>query len=162
MQVPSSPQSASDFASCVVSWLADNDVFPVFLSGRPAETDDVPELSGIATGGAGSILDDIDVDLPSESGFVSGPTGARLNRAGERDLDSVGLVVESDPNFPDPEAARVLLQDGIEPIADLDVNVDQLVEHAEEIRQQKQQLAAQMQEAGDEESSQAKPLRMYQ
>ncbi|MDZ7850802.1 MAG: hypothetical protein U5K70_08425 [Halodesulfurarchaeum sp.] len=50
----------------------------------------------------------------------------------------------------------------IEPIADISVSTDDLVERAEEIRSQKEALARRMQQAGEEESSQAQPLRMYQ
>ncbi|MFC6724613.1 PAC2 family protein, partial [Halobium palmae] len=72
-----------------------------------------------------------------------------------------GLVVESDPQFPDPEAARVVITDGIGPLTGVDVPTDDLVEHAEEIRDAKERLAARMREA-DEESTQARPLGMYQ
>jgi len=84
-----------------------------------------------------------------------------LSHAVEHGRPAVGLVVESDPRFPDPEAARALITGGIEPLADVDVAVDDLVDHAEEIRAAKERLAKRMQEAGDE-STQARPLGMYQ
>ncbi len=168
--VPVSTEAAGDFASCVVGWLAGNDVSPVFLSGRPAqrdeesvlaENDETPTVYGITTGD-GSALADLDVDPPPENGAVQGPTGALLHHAAREDLDGVGLIVESDPNFPDPGAARALLEGGVEPITGVDVGVDVLADQASQIRKQKQQLAQRMQQAGAEESSQAKPLRMYQ
>ena len=85
-----------------------------------------------------------------------------MNQAAQLGYDSLGLVVESEPQFPDPEAASVLLEDGIAPIAELSVDVDELVDSAEEIREQREQFAQRMQQAGQEESSQARPLRMYQ
>ncbi len=168
--VPVSTDTAGDFAGCVVGWLAANDVSPVFLTGRPAERDeasilaeddDVPTVYGMTTG-AGSALESLDVDPPPESGAVSGPTGALLHHAAREGVDGVGLIVESDPNFPDPGAARALLEGGVEPITGVDVGVDVLADRAQQIREQKQQLAQRMRQAGDEESSQAKPLRMYQ
>jgi len=169
--VPVSAESAGDFASCVIGWLDAEDVTPVFLSGRPAERDEseilgeangAPPVNGVATGDGGELLDDIDVDPPTESGAVSGPTGALLHHAAREGLTAVGLIVESDPNFPDPGAARTLLEVGLEPLVGVDVAVDVLVDRATEISKQKQQLAQRMQQAADDESSQAKPLRMYQ
>lgn len=168
--VPVSTDAAGDFASCVVGWLAANDVRPVFLTGRPAqrdeesilaEDDEIPTVYGITTGDS-TALDGLDVEPPAENGAVSGPTGALLHHAAREGVPGVGLVVESDPNFPDPGAARALLEAGVEPITGVDVGVEVLSNRAAQIRKQKQQLARQMQQAGAEESSQAKPLRMYQ
>ena len=161
--VPVSAENASDFADCVTGWIEDNDATPLYLSGRPGEKDgDVPALFGVGTGDGGEWLDEQDLDVPSESGAIAGPTGALISRAAENDLDSVGLIVESDPQFPDPEAARVLIDRGIAPLANVDVDVSNLVDRAEEIREQKEQLAQRMGEADEDASSQAQPLRMFQ
>lgn len=162
--VPISRSSSTEFATCVTEWLSENDATPLYLSGlaKEKEADQLPSMYAVTTGDGGRLLDGNDIALPPEEGVVSGPTGALLNRAGENNLDSVGLVVESDPKFPDPEAARVLIEHGIGPITGIRVNTDDLVDRTEEIRDQKEQLAAQMQQADEDESSQAKPLRMYQ
>ncbi|WP_256298483.1 proteasome assembly chaperone family protein [Haloarchaeobius salinus] len=160
--IPVNSAAVAEFADCLVGWLENENVTPVFLSGLPAEKSGVPELFGISTGGAGDLLDDIDIDLPPENGVVSGPTGAFLNEAGEAGLDGVGLVVQSNERFPDPEAARVLIEHGIGPLTDIEVDISELVDHAEEIRKQKEKLAEKMRQAKDEESSKAQPLRMYQ
>jgi uncharacterized protein len=160
--VPVTPDAAGEFADCFGDWFDDDGVFPVYLSGIAREKSDAPPaLYGVGVGAGVDRIDAAGVDVPSESGLVSGPTGALLNDAVERDRDAAGLVVESDPQFPDPEAARVLIKEGIEPIADLDVSVDDLVDHAEEIREAKERLAKRMQQGGDE-STQAQPLGMYQ
>ena len=159
--VPVSPQAAPEFASCVTGWFASNDVLPVCLSGLPEEKSEPPEMYGIGTGGAGALLADHDIARPSEHGMVSGPTGALLAEAGEQGLDSLGLVVQANAQFPDPEAARILLVEGVEPISGIDVETEKLVEQAEEIAEARKRLAKQMQQA-QEESSQAKPLGMYQ
>lgn len=161
-EVPVSGSAAPEFAVCVSSWLDEEGVTPIYLSGRPADKDSFPELYGVATGDGSRHLDDAGIVPPRETGFISGPTGALLNRAAEVDLDSVGLVVESNPQFPDPEAARALIKNGIAPITDVAVDVDSLVEQAEEIREQREQLAQRMQQAEDDESTQARPLGMYQ
>ncbi|MDL5361596.1 proteasome assembly chaperone family protein [Halalkalicoccus sp. NIPERK01] len=161
-EVPISGAGAPEFAACVSGWLAEHEVTPVYLSGRPAEKEGTPEVYGVATGDAINHLDRAGIVPPRETGVISGPTGALLNQATESGLASVGLIVESDPNFPDPEAARALLQNGIAPIVDVEVDVDRLVEQAERIRDQREQLAQRMQQAGDEESTQARPVGMYQ
>jgi len=163
--VPVSRTAASDFAACVTTWLHDTDGFPIYISGLADETmeiDEVPDLYGIATGDAAGVLDDHDIPVPTDRGVVGGPTGALLHEAADRGLPGVGLVVESDPQFPDPAAARKLIVDGVTPIADVTVSTDNLVEQSEQIREQKQRLAQRMQEVGEEESSQARPMRMYQ
>lgn len=160
--VPVSPSSASSFATCVTGWFDEHDLTPLLLSGLPAEKDtEPPAVFGVASGDAVDHLDRTGLDTPPERGAVSGPTGALLNRADELDLDAAVLVVESDPRFPDPEAARRLVQKGIEPLTGADVPVDDLINRAEEIRQSREQLAKRMQQA-DDESSKAEPLRMYQ
>lgn len=162
--VPVSASAASDFANCVTEWLSDHDVTPIYMSGIPEEkeADQIPDLHGVATGTAGDLLDEHDIDIPTEDGAVSGPTGALISEASKRDLDAIGLVVQSDPQFPDPEAARILIEHGVSPLAGIEVDTNDLVEHAEEITDQKQQFAQRMQEAEADESSQAKPLRMFQ
>ncbi|MFB6184722.1 MAG: proteasome assembly chaperone family protein [Haloarculaceae archaeon] len=160
--VPISPQAAPEFAGCLTGWLVDNDVTPLYLSGLPTEEKgDVPSMYGVATDGMDELLEDHDIDPPNEHGLVSGPTGALLHHAARSGLDALGLVVEANANFPDPEAARVLLTDAIEPIAGVEVGIDELVDQAEQIRQAKEQLAKQMQQA-DEESTRAQPTGMYQ
>lgn len=162
--VPISSEAAPQFARCVTSWVDSHDATALYLSGLPhqKQAGEVPELYGTATGDFGELLDEHDIGSPSETGAISGPTGALLHRASRSGVGAIGLIVESDPRFPDPEAARILLKDAIDPIAGIDVNTDDLVESAEEIREQKEQFAQRMQETEEAESSQAKPLRMFQ
>jgi len=161
--VPVSPSTAEEFAGCVTGWLADNGVTPVYLSGLPAEKDEnPPELFGISTGDGDAILDEYGIVPPRETGLVGGPTGALLHEAEARGLAGVGLVVEADKQFPDPEAARVVLEHGIGPIAGVEVETDTLVDQAEEIREARERLARRMQEADLDESSQAQTLRGFQ
>ncbi len=160
--VPVSPESAPEFAGCVTGWLAEHDVTPVYLSGLPSETEDVPKMYGVGVGAGQDRLADHDIDLPSESGMVSGPTGALLAEASQQQLPAIGLIVQANAKFPDPEAARILLTKGIKPLLSVDIETEKLVEQAEEIADARERLAQQMQEATQEESSQAKPLGMYQ
>jgi len=160
--VPVNPKAATTFADCLAGWFDETGTFPVFLSGRPSERDsEPPGLYVVTAGDGGERLADADIDDPPESGLVSGPTGAMLADALEHGRDAAGLIVESDPQFPDPEASRTLIVDGIDPIAGTETPTDGLVDQATEIRDAKKQLAEQMRRA-TEESSQAEPLKMYQ
>lgn len=160
--VPVSPKQATEFAGCVTTWLDENDVFPLYLSGLVEETNGTPELYGIATGDAESVIDEAGIVPPREGGLVSGPTGALLSRAGEMELDSVGLIVQTEGQFPDPEAARIILEGGIGPIADIEVETETLVERADEIQQAREELAQRVQDANRDESTQAQPIRGFQ
>jgi uncharacterized protein len=161
--VPISASIATNFARCVTDWLTDEDVLPIYVSGLPTEEKQTPPASyGVATGSTGSLLDEIDVGVPQQDGGISGPTGALLHEAADRGADSVGAIVQSDPRFPDPEAASVIIETVLEPLADVDIDVDALREQAAEIREQRQALAEQLQSADVDESTQAKPLRMFQ
>lgn len=163
--VPVSRTAASDFAGCIIEWLIETDAFPLFLSGLPTEdlsVDEVPEVYGVATEDGGQRLDEVAIDMPPERGMIGGPTGALLSTADSRGLAGAGLVVQSDPQFPDPAASRALLVNAIEPLANVSVETDTLVEQSEQIRESKERLARRMQQAEEAESSQAQPLRMYQ
>ncbi|WP_336338909.1 proteasome assembly chaperone family protein [Haloarcula brevis] len=158
---PVSPSGAKEFAGCMVSWFEANDVTPIFLSGRPAEKDGVPDVYGVSTGDGAAMLQDANVEPPSENGAITGPTGALVHESQRVGLTSIALVVEADQRFPDPEAARALLRTGISPLTDFEIDTEALVEQAEEIGRAKAQLAQQLQE-NQEESTSARPLGMYQ
>ncbi|MFB6251274.1 MAG: proteasome assembly chaperone family protein [Halobellus sp.] len=161
--VPIQPEAADSLAECLSGWFDDLDVTPLYLSGIPNEKQEghIPSLYGLGVSDGIDLVSQAGIDAPSETGLVSGPTGVLLSAAVEADRVAVGLVVESDPRFPDPEAARILIKEGIEPLADVEVPVNDLVDRAEQIRQAKERLAKRMQEAS-EESSQARPIGMYQ
>ena len=159
--VPVSPSVAEEFADCVTGWLRSNEVFPIYLSGLAEEKDTPPAVYGIATGEGESRLEAADVSPPSEGGLVSGPTGALVQAAAETDLGAAGLIVQSDRQFPDPEAARAVIESGIEPLTGVDADTDALADHAEEIRQVREEMAKRVQQQEDA-SSEAQPIRGFQ
>lgn len=159
--VPVSPRAAGEFAGCVTGWLDEIGALAIYLSGIPADPDGDRALYGVATGEAETLLSAHDLAPPVERGAISGPTGALMHEAGRREFDSVGLIVAASSQFPDPAAAKVLLEDGIERIAEVDVETETLVEQAEQIRSARTKLAKQMRQAS-EESSKAEPVGMYQ
>lgn len=158
---PVSTEVADEFASCLTGWLTDNEVTPIYLSGMPANRDETASMYGISTGNGDTLLAEADISPPTMDGAVTGPTGSLLHVTGREGLDSVGLVVQADKQFPDPAASKVLLNEGVEPLIGIDLDTQALVDHAEEISEAKADLAAQMQ-AADEASTSAKPLGMFQ
>jgi uncharacterized protein len=160
--IPISPTQAPEFTDCVTGWIDSNDAFPLYLSGLAEEKDGVPELYGVSTGDGDAVLGDLGVETPDSSGLVSGPTGALLHQAIESGTDAVGLIVQTNPQFPDPEAARVLLEHGIAPVTDIDVNTDRLVEQAGDIQKAREQLAKRLQEMDHDGSTRAQPIRGFQ
>lgn len=159
--IPISPSAATSFAGCVTGWLAEQDALSLFVSGIQRDGDETTDIVGVATGGADDYLSTLEVGSPGERGVVSGPTGALLHQANHQDLDSLGLIVEASPQFPDPAAAKVLLERVVEPLAGVTVDTDVLVDRAQEISAARERLAKQMQQA-DDEGSRAEPLGMFQ
>ncbi|MFB6113012.1 MAG: proteasome assembly chaperone family protein [Halodesulfurarchaeum sp.] len=163
--IPVSRDLSPGFSRTVTEWVSDVNAVPLYLSGLPNEDQDpaaVPDVFGISTGDTSEVLDEYGIETPPERGAIGGPTGALVNEAKATGLESYGIIVESDPQFPDPAAARQLITQAIEPLAGISVDTEQLVERAEDIRDQKEKLAKRMQDAGEAESSQAQPLRMFQ
>ncbi|MFC7096159.1 proteasome assembly chaperone family protein [Halobaculum marinum] len=171
--VPVSPDAAEEFGGCIEGWFREESVTPLYIAGMrrdqagrgggAAAGDDAggSTLRGLAVGEGAALLDGIDVPVPEAAGLISGPTGALLAHAMASDLPAVGIVVDVDPRFPDPAAARVVLESVVEPLTGVDVDVDALEAQAERIRRAKEQLAVQMREE-DDSVSQAQRLRMYQ
>lgn len=153
---------AGEFVHDFVDWMGEQDITPIFQLGLPSERDeDDPELFGAGLGAGGDALDDAEIDTPPLGGGIAGPTGGLIYAAMEKDLDCIALTVQSHPWLPDPTAARVLIDSGIEKIVDFDIGTDQLTEAADQIREQEQQLAEMVKEAQRGETSQAYPTDMY-
>ena len=159
--VPIKPKAATAFANCVTGWFEEEAVLPIYISGLPRQVESEPALYGVGAGGGAERLTAAGIETPAETGLVSGPTGALLAHAVENDTTAVGVVVESDPQFPDPDAATAVIERGIEPIADLDVDTTELSDKAAEIEEARKRLLKKVQQAS-EENSRAEPIRMYQ
>ncbi|MFC6735893.1 PAC2 family protein, partial [Halolamina salina] len=106
--------------------------------------------------------DDAAVAPPDDGGMISGPCGALLFEAVDADVDAVGLMVDTDPRFPDPQGSHALIKQGINPIAGVDIDTQRLVDQAEEIVDQRKELAQKMQQADQHEASQVSRTGMFQ
>lgn len=165
--VPVSPDRVADFASCLSRLLADYNALPLYFSGTNQRVDEENldgdrEVYGIATGTGHRLLERHSIQPPRDAGIWSGPTGALLDVARVDGTTSLGIIVESHSRYPDPVAACLLIERVVEPIAGVNVDVDSLRDQAETIRQEKQSLAAQMEQSETNESSEADSRYMYQ
>ncbi|MFB6177172.1 MAG: proteasome assembly chaperone family protein [Halobaculum sp.] len=129
----------------------------------PIQSSDAEEtkIRGVASGPATALVEEADLPVPEMAGMVSGPSGALLAHALEADLPALGLVVDTHTKFPDPGAAKAVLQRVVEPLAGVDVAVETLDHQAEQVQRAKEQLAERV-AADDEKSSKATALPMYQ
>jgi uncharacterized protein len=158
--VPVSPSSASEFAGCITSLIAEMDATPIYISGLDEQWDDVPAVYGVGVESGIDLVSEAGLAPPVQTGLVSGPTGALLAAAEEQNLTAVGLITQANVKFPDPQAARTTLKDGVTVLTGIEVETETLVDQAEEIQKAREQLAERLHQAGDE-SSQAQSLRGF-
>jgi uncharacterized protein len=165
--VPVSPGDAPEFAGCITEWLAEADVTPVYLSGvdgsatTTADRDGrQPEVYGLSTGDGDDLLDEAGIVPPRYAGIVTGPTGALLERAAEVGLTGVGFLVESDDEFPDLDAARRVLDTGVSPLLDVDVDTAAFDDRSVETTPITQAYLEQLRETTDG-TTRAQPTPMF-
>lgn len=165
--VPVKQGDSMHFVDGVIDWIKAESVLPIFLSGRPdpieeEENDADRQVFAVGCGNSDDRLAELDLPTPSESGAISGPTGALLLRCKEYQIDAIGAVVDSNVQFPDPLAAKRVIEHVVDPLTGLSTKAQSLVEQGNEIKAKREALAKSMQQAGQETSSQAQPLRMFQ
>lgn len=102
------PISAVDIPAVhaeLTAWLDGLDTLLIYLSGFPGvqESEAVPTVYGVSTDGGDQPLASADVSPPVGSGMISGPARALLSHTRDSNLNAVGLVVETDPRFLDPQ-----------------------------------------------------------
>lgn len=152
---------AENFMEDVIDWIGEKDLKPIFQVGLPVEVEEGEHYMFHVESGEFEDIEGIGLNKPPISGGMTGPTGALLHQALKTGIDAVGLVIESDPNFPDPEASRILIEDGIMKITGIDIDTDQLKESADQIKQQKQELIKQVKDLSQQESNEVYPREMY-
>lgn len=151
-----------EFSKAIVEWWKNvsEDGQMVLISGVPTEGEE-RHLYGIATDGLGTErLEQAGIQAPEGTGIVTGATGAILDECLLQGVPAIGLITESDIEFPDPSAALILIKRGLNPILDLDIKTEILQEQAEFIREQKKRLVERI-HRGEEEAA-AGPGRMYE
>ncbi|RRJ33785.1 proteasome assembly chaperone family protein [Halocatena pleomorpha] len=163
--IPIPASNAPDFAGCITDWLNEEGVTPIYISGfsetiEQNETDHPERLYGLTTGRGEAHLEKAEIASPHHAGIVTGPTGTLLNQASDDGLDSVGLLVKSTDTLPDYEAARIVIDQGIEPITGIEIDTEPFVEQSIDISPVAESALQQLGESSDG-STRAQPTATF-
>lgn len=136
------------FSSCILSDLAEQISRGIFLAAAPAQSEeDHGDIIGVATDDEMQrALEDVGVELAQGDGLVGGVTGALVDACYHEGVPAALLLVRADPLVPDPKAAQLVIDEALEPMVDFDIETDTLLEQAQQIQEQKAQIAKQLQE----------------
>lgn len=151
------PSSAyRPFSQCVLDDLADEIEKGVFLVAAPAEDEHQHgELFGVATNEAiGEELLTAGIKLANGDGIVGGVTGALVDECYQASVPAALILVRADPYVPDPEAARIVIEEALEPLLSFDIDTAELEEQATKIKAQKAQIADQYREMQEQQPPQ--------
>jgi uncharacterized protein len=144
--VPIPAEAFDPLAECILSDLVDSFGRAVFLAGVPAgDEDDRGSVSGIATTDAlEADLRAAGIALAEGTGIVGGVTGALAQACYHAEVPAAILIARANPYFPDPAAAKALIEEALEPLVDFEVATAELEEQAAEIRTGKRRIAQQL------------------
>ncbi|MXR20799.1 proteasome assembly chaperone family protein [Halobacterium bonnevillei] len=164
--VPIPPNAVDSLSQSVMNDVAEEFERAVFLAGAPANSEAaVGEVFGVATNDdLEDALTEAGISLAEGSGVIGGVTGALVEDCYHNDVPAAVLVVRSNPYMPDPKAARMVIEEALEPLVNFDIDTEELREQAEQIQQQKRQIAEQLQQFQQQQSQDQQPQTpgMYQ
>ncbi|EMA37361.1 proteasome assembly chaperone family protein [Halobiforma nitratireducens] len=151
------PETAYEpLSQCVLEELADDFGRAIFLAGAPAQSEErIGEVTGVAT--TDGIREDLlaaGITVPDDPGLVGGITGALVRECYQATVPAALLIVRSHPFLPDPQAAKSVIENALEPLVDFEVDTTALDEQADEIQQRMQQVAQQYQQVAEEQGQQ--------
>lgn len=152
-------------ARTVMTDLAEEFEQAVFLAGAPADAEeDLGDLIGVATTPElRDSLADAGIPLGEEPGVVGGITGALVTECYHADVPAAVIIARSHPYLPDPGTAQSVIEHGLEPLVDFDIDTSQLAEQADEIKERMQQIAEQYRQMTEEGApGEQEPARMFQ
>ncbi|WP_433629410.1 proteasome assembly chaperone family protein [Halomicrococcus sp. NG-SE-24] len=142
------PNAFDALGRCVIETLTDEFDRAIFLAGAPAQSEEEHgDVVGVATTDDVEVaLDAADIELAHGSGMVAGVTGSLVHDCYQADIPTALLVVQANPYLPDPNAARSVIENALEPLVDFDIDTTKLAKQGEKIQQRKQQIAEQLQQ----------------
>lgn len=153
--------SSREFMEDLIEWINDNNLKPIFQIGLPVDVEEGEHYMFYVESGESQRAENLELNTPPVAGGVTGPTGALIEQALKKDIDALGLVIESDPNFPDPEASQILIEEGITKLTGLEIDTQPLAESADQIKKQKKELIERVKTLRKQKSSEAYPREMY-
>jgi uncharacterized protein len=149
------PASYRPLGKCLREEVMTNTERAVFLVGAPAESEtEIGDIQGVTTTEA--LKDELtaaNIPLATDPGLIGGVTGALADDCYHADIPTVILIVKTNPFYPDPLAAQSLIENGVEPLVDFDIETPELEQQADAIRAELEQVAAQYQQFIQEEQT---------
>lgn len=161
--VPIPEDAFPALTDCVLEDLADRFDRAIFLAGAPAQSEEQRgNVIGVATTHSlKEALVETGIDVMEEAGAVGGVTGALVDACYRADVPASLLLVRTDPRLPDPRAAHAVIENAVGPLVEFEIDTEELLEQAEAIQEQKQQIAQQVQAQSQQEDT-AQSRTMFQ
>ena len=159
-------QAFKALSRCILDDLAQEFERAVFLAGAPAESEDqIGNVVGVGTTATiESQLRDAGIQPADGPGLIGGITGALVSKCHHADVPAAVLVVKANPYLPDPAAARSVIETALEPLVDFDIDTEELLDQADDIQRQKEQIARRFKQLQQQQGQQrqAPSPSMYQ
>ncbi|MFP3871515.1 MAG: proteasome assembly chaperone family protein [Candidatus Natronoplasma sp.] len=157
------PNLTASLAETIIDFALDREVEEVIIF------DGIPDKSGgdeeekekkiwgvLSSHSAKTEAEKLDIEVISR-GAVSGISSSLLLHANEKEIQGIGMLVEGNPNMPDPRASATLLERFSE-YRDIDIEIESLLESAEQLEEQYAQMVDQANKAqSDMERKSAHP-----
>ena len=139
------PYTFRPLSDCIHGELADVFDRAIFLAGTPARSEEeVGNVRAVVTDETiEADVRDAGIELAGGTGAIGGITGALATDCYRKEVPAVVLIVHADPYFPDPGAARSVIEDALEPLVAFDIDTTELAEQSNRIQRQMEQIAEQ-------------------
>ena len=146
-------------SECILTDLTQELERAIFLAGAPAASkDQLGDVFGVATSDAvEEQLRAAGIELGEGVGLVGGITGALVKACYHADVPAAVLVVKANPYLPDPDAARSVIENALEPLVEFDIDTTELEEQADRIKTQMEQVAQRYQQMLEAQQQQEHP-----
>ena len=144
-EVPIPTAAVKSLSLTLADWLYEKRVsMVVSINGYPTQRRieiQKPEVVGVANSAKGiEILKEKGIKI-LEEGYIAGVFAELLSSLKERNIDAYALIAESFPTYPDPGASASALE-ALSKLLDIKIDVEELLEKADEIRLNLKDLSA--------------------
>ncbi|MDP8023207.1 MAG: proteasome assembly chaperone family protein [Nitrososphaeria archaeon] len=144
-EVPIPAALVKNLSRTIADWFYEKRIaFAVSINGYPTQRRieiQKPEVVSVSNSEKGlEILKEKGIK-PLEEGFVAGIFAELLSLLKDRNIDAYAIIAESFPTYPDPGAAASALE-ALSKLLDIKIDVQELLEKADEIRLNLKDLSA--------------------
>jgi len=158
-ELPIHPAISNDVAGALVNWSKEHNVERILSLAGVGTMENMGRKFAAAT--RKELLDEVPDDIESfNDGNISGISGSIMVNSSLNDLDAICILGEAQVFAPDPRAASDVIET-LNEMFSLGVDVSELLEQAEQIESQMQQLAKQTKKAHEEGEQETPTPIMY-